>query len=105
MFANYKEGCLSRKRNGFSGFEDEVRYLYERIRCFGLSNDLEISWDARDKEIKTMQDITFLDMQEFYKDLFYPISTPRQPRWYDGISNIFNSVVEGFSRLCGCGEV
>ena len=47
MFSNYKEGCLSRKTQGFSGFEDEVRYLYERIRCFSLSNNNEISWDAR----------------------------------------------------------
>ena len=62
MFTNYKEGCLSRKRNGFSGFEDEVRYLYERIRCFALTDDQEISWDARDQEIETMQEITFAEM-------------------------------------------
>ena len=54
VFTTYKEGCLSRKRNGFSGFEDEVRYLYERIRCFSLAPDQEIAWDARDKEISTL---------------------------------------------------
>ena len=26
LFNTYKEGCLSRKRIGFTGFEDEVRY-------------------------------------------------------------------------------
>ena len=44
-------------------------------------------------------------MQEFYKDLFYPIQERIRPRWYDGINNVFNVIVQGFGRLCGCGDV
>ena len=62
VFQTYKEGCLSRKRSGFNGFEDEVRYLYERVRCFSLSDQSTVVWDARDKEIQTLNDIKFEDI-------------------------------------------
>ena len=74
-FNAYKEGHLTKKKNGFTSLDTEVEMLLSCFTLFSLDKDQPILWNIRQMEIEFLEAVnglTFKKARDFFCRLFSP---------------------------------